>query len=188
MGGLDNKFADLKALKIETWNKKDDEELEKVLTLLNNESDAYQQQLEEVQQSNMEIFEKCLTLTALTTPHTMRETKATAPNFTDQKLLFLDIHNVLGQSNQTEGGINTETKDGKGQILHCNYCEYKTEKLKPSKALQRLNAHAFRHRENSPKNDDMGINITGLDEVHMETAKDSDIISIKKMPQLRTYR
>ena len=26
----------------------------------------------------------------------------------------------------------------------------------------------------------MGINITGLDEVHMETAKDSDIMSIHK--------
>ena len=125
--------------------------------MLNSESDAYQQKLEEVQLSNMEIFEKCLTLTALTTPHTMKETQATAPNITDQKLLFIDINNVLGQSNQTEGGTNTETKYGKGQILHCNYCEYKTKKLKHSKALQRLNAHAFRH---SPKND-----ITGLDEV-----------------------
>ena len=93
------KFADLKALKIETWDKKDDEGLEKVLTLLNSESDVYQQKLEEVQLSNMEIFEKCLTLTALTTPHTMKETQATTPNITDQKLLFLDVHNVLWQSN-----------------------------------------------------------------------------------------
>ena len=49
---VDKKFADLKTLKIETLDKKDDEGLEKVLTLLNSESDAYQQKLEEVQHSN----------------------------------------------------------------------------------------------------------------------------------------
>ena len=53
---VDRKFADLKDLKIEIWDKKDDEGLEKVLELLNSESDAYQQKLEEVQHNNMEIF------------------------------------------------------------------------------------------------------------------------------------
>ena len=143
---------------------------------MDTESDACYQKVNEVQHSNIEIFEKCSALTTLTTPHTLGETQATA----DQKLLFLDVHNVLGQYNetpgedQTEGGINTETKDGKGQILHCNYCDYS------SKVLQRLNAHAFRHKENSPKNDAMGINITGLDEVHVETAKGSDTLSIHR--------
>ena len=98
---VDKGFADLKALKIETWDKKDDEGLEQFLTLLNTDYDACYQKVTEVQDSNMEIFEKCWTLTALTTPHTMREIQGTAPNITYHKLLFLDVHNVLGQSNQT---------------------------------------------------------------------------------------
>ena len=86
----------------------------------------------------MEIFEKCFTLTALTTTHTMKETKATMPNITDQKILSLD-------NDQTEGGTNTETEDGKGQILHCSHCGWVTGLLKSSKARQKLKPHVFRH-------------------------------------------
>ena len=61
MVGSGSKICRPEDSKIEKWDKKDDEGLEKVLTLLNSESDAYQQKLEEVQLSNMEIFEKCFT-------------------------------------------------------------------------------------------------------------------------------
>ena len=53
---VDKSFADLKALKIETWDEDDDEGLEKFLTLLDTESDACYQKVNEVQHSNIEIF------------------------------------------------------------------------------------------------------------------------------------
>ena len=137
---VDNGFADMKALKTETWDEDDDEGLEKFLTGLDTESDACYQKVNEVQSNHMKTFERCMTLLTPTTPHTLKETQATAPSITDLKLLFLDIHNVLGKSNgtpgedPTEGEINSETEDGKGQILHCKKCDYKTEKFKQGAA------------------------------------------------------
>ena len=55
-------FADLQALETETWEG-DDEELDEYLIRMDTESEACFNQFSEVQHSNIEIFEKCLTLT-----------------------------------------------------------------------------------------------------------------------------
>ena len=78
---VDNGFADLKALKTETWDEDDDEGLEEFLTWLDTESDACYQKVNEVQHSNIEIFEKCLALTAPVKPPTTKQTHA-APSIT----------------------------------------------------------------------------------------------------------
>ena len=96
---------------------------------------------------------------------------------------ILGIHNIREDlhdgskhaSGSTEGRNIPETKDNKGQVLHCKECDYKTQKLKPSKALQRLNAHAFRHKENLPKDDAMGIDITGLDVHDVHVVVDQEV-------------
>ena len=58
-------------------------------------------------------------------------------------------------------------------MLYSKEFNYKTPKLKPSKAKQKLNAHAFyRHKEDLPTDDAMGIDVTGRD-VHVEGPGDT---------------
>ena len=60
-------FADLQALETETWEG-DNEELDEYLTKMDTESEACFNQFSEVQHSNTELFEKCLTHTAPANP------------------------------------------------------------------------------------------------------------------------
>ena len=57
-------FTDLQDLETETWEG-DNEELDEYLTKMDTESEACFNQFSEVQHSNIEISEKCLTLTVL---------------------------------------------------------------------------------------------------------------------------
>ena len=68
-------FTNLQALETETWEG-DDEELDEYLTRMDTESEACFNQFSEVQYSNIEIFEKCLTLTVPAKPPTTRQTQA----------------------------------------------------------------------------------------------------------------
>ena len=75
-------FADLQALKTETWEEEDDEGLDEFLTRVDTESEACYNKVNEAWSNNLEIFDKCMTLLAPTKPHTLRQTQATAPNIT----------------------------------------------------------------------------------------------------------
>ena len=74
-------FADLQALETETWEEDDQDGLEEYLTRMDTESEACYKQFSELQSNNIEIFEKCMTLTAPAKPPTIRQTQA-APRMT----------------------------------------------------------------------------------------------------------
>ena len=71
---------------------------------------------------------------------------------------FHDVLEITEAGSETHGDgpmkgrIIPETNDDKkGKVLYCQECNYQTPKLKPSKAKQKLNAHAFsRHKEDLP--------------------------------------
>ena len=73
---MEKGFADLQALKTETWEEDDDEGLDEFLTRVDTESEACYNKVNEVRSNNLEIFEKCMTLLAPVKPPTLRQTQA----------------------------------------------------------------------------------------------------------------
>ena len=121
---MEKGFADLQALKTETWEEDDDEGLDEFLTRVDTESEACYNKVNEAWSNNQEIFEKFMTLLAPTKPHTLRQTQATAPSITsggfkpnaDLKPTFLIKDCTLTEFNKFTDTFSTYIRSSCKQI------------------------------------------------------------------------